>query len=355
MLSDNLHIFFKACIEKAWEFNGLCLPNPAVGAMVLNEKNEILALDSHKIAGGAHAEVLALSNALIKLNPNLKPILDKQTNLDSSFLHEFLLKNHNNLFHNSTLLLTLEPCNHTGKTPPCASLVAALKPKKVIIANKDLWGESSNGAKQLLDSGISVSFLEDLNGTKKILDSSNDLLAPFLKFKNHNRCNIFKIAMRLNANKEGKISSLESRIHTHNQRSVADSIIISSNTLLNDNPILDSRFCVPPFKNSHIPKVQILSRTNLDLTQFNIYKNRNLEDINVAFSVNELNLDSGINIIEGGFKLLEVLKEKIDFLLIYLSPSILESKLDSSLDSSLDLRFLESINLGKERLLWLQL
>jgi diaminohydroxyphosphoribosylaminopyrimidine deaminase/5-amino-6-(5-phosphoribosylamino)uracil reductase len=139
-------------LKEAWKYQGLTYPNPAVGCLILSESGEILSVEAHKVAGAPHAEVEALKSAYYKLTDDSE-ILEL---MESSDIHTFLLKNHNNIFKNVTIYTTLEPCSHVGKTPSCANLISSLGVKKVYVGSYDFNEEASNGNQKLLDSGIEV-------------------------------------------------------------------------------------------------------------------------------------------------------------------------------------------------------
>lgn len=423
-------LFMNHCIDLAWLAQTLTLPNPPVGALLLDKNYEIISSAIHLKAGKAHAEVLALLSGYEAMSGE-KSGLDKSS--EPSKIHEFLCKNHKGLFRNKILLITLEPCNHYGKTPPCAKLLCELKPAKVIIAFKDKWGESSNGAQRLQSAGVKVEFLQDFQSdylqnyskdsdlqsgdlqnsrknqnldtqkqqnlaqnpsknTYNLLPKSTnekilDLLYPFLCLKESGRFNLFKLAMRANGDyKSGSISGIASRTFTHNQRCIAQTIIISGNTALNDTPRLDMRYADSFYAQESSPKS--LSQSNLDdfgldfdstnstrqnplanlsqnltrnLTQSPSQKHQNLAQnlpnieiftrdketlitkakqdsklanllsqkrVSIKTSLDTLSLDSGFTIIEGGFPLLEALIDKVDMVLLHISPSLLSATLE---------------------------
>ncbi len=332
------HYLLSLCIAKAWEVQTLALPNPAVGAMVLDSDYSILSLQAHQRAGTPHAEILALLQAYEKLT-------NTQTNLtDSTQIHTFLQDNHNGIFYDKTLVITLEPCNHYGKTPPCAKLLSILKPQKIIIGARDEWGASSGGIQTLKQAHIDVCFLDSAK--------ARDLLLPFLCLRNTKRFILFKLATRLNGDyKSGIISCEDSRIFTHNQRCVATSIIISGETLRTDKPTLDTRLASFP---KHNPNVQILTRSTLQSSNYHTplfgIKER---EVSVSLHPNELKLDSGFHIIEGGFALFESLKDSIDMVLLHISPSIRASS-HSKIQNSQDFEILHIAQLQKDALLWLK-
>ena len=118
--------FMQLAIDKAWEYQLLTYPNPAVGAVIVRE-GKVLSIEAHKEAGKPHAEVLALKAAYLTEYPNssLKDIDD------SHIIHEYLTNNHNDFFKSCEIYVTLEPCNHIGKTPACAMLLESVGIKKV--------------------------------------------------------------------------------------------------------------------------------------------------------------------------------------------------------------------------------
>lgn len=421
-------LFMNHCIDLAWLAQTLTLPNPPVGALLLDKDCEIISSAIHLKAGKAHAEVLALLDGYEAMSGE-KSGLDKSS--EPSKIHEFLCKNHKGLFRDKILLITLEPCNHYGKTPPCAKLLCELEPAKVIIAFKDKWGESSNGAQRLQSAGVKVEFLQDFQSaylqncskdsdlqggdlqnshknqslntqnpqnlaqnpsknTYNLLPKSTnekilDLLYPFLCLKESGRFNLFKLAMRTNGDyKSGSISGIASRTFTHNQRCIAQTIIISGNTAINDTPRLDTRYADSFYAQKSSPKN--LSQSSLDdfdfdstnatqqnplanlaqnltrnLTQSPAQKQQNLAQnlpnieiftrdeeplitkakqdsklanllsqkrVSIKTSIDTLSLDSGFTIIEGGFPLLEALIDKVDMVLLHISPSLLSATLE---------------------------
>ena len=84
-----------------------CRPNPAVGAVIVNN-NEVIAEGYHERYGLDHAEVMAIKNCV-----------------DTSRLNQ------------STIYITMEPCSHQGKTPPCVDLILASNISRVVIASLD--------------------------------------------------------------------------------------------------------------------------------------------------------------------------------------------------------------------------
>ncbi|MDQ7045693.1 MAG: bifunctional diaminohydroxyphosphoribosylaminopyrimidine deaminase/5-amino-6-(5-phosphoribosylamino)uracil reductase RibD [Sulfurimonas sp.] len=296
-------------LKEAWKYQGFTYPNPAVGCTIVSQNGELLAVDAHKKAGEAHAEVNALQSAYFKITDD-NTILSLKKSID---IHNYLLSHHNNIFHNVILYTTLEPCSHQGKTPSCASLISELGIKEVYVGSYDTNEKAQNGNQILIESG-SIIYKEQM------LQACDALLSPFKMFLNH-RFVFFKWAQRLNGTiDDGIISSSASRKHVHGMRNVCDLLVIGGNTVRADRPTLDARLV-----NGKAPDILILSREkDFDKTipLFNV-KGREVF-IESGFS----KLEDYKNImIEGTSTMYELSKEYVDLYLCYLAPSFAGSKI----------------------------
>ena len=288
-------------------------PNPAVGCTVVSNNGKILAVEAHKRSGAPHAEVEALKTTYFKLT-NDKNILHVESSAD---IHNYLLKNHNNCFNGVSLYTTLEPCSHVGKTPSCATLISSLGIKKIFIGSNDLNEEASGGNEILIKSGLypegtSSGAHVEVGVMHKECD---DLIKPFNMW-NQKRFVFFKWAQRLNGTTDdGIISSKESRKNVHAMRDVCDLLVIGGNTVRIDKPTLDARLV-----DGKAPDILILSQEkDFDKTipLFNV-KNRK-----VIISDNLLEMDNYKNImIEGSSKMFELTRDKVDYYLCYLAPTL---------------------------------
>lgn len=311
-------ILMREAITLAWEYQTLALPNPSVGALIFDEKRGILTRGVHKKADTPHAELDAFSSAfrdMLKERGDIKT-LNKLDSLIASNqvanLHEFLCQRAQGVFNNCVVFVSLEPCTHFGKTPPCAELLRVLKPRRVIIGAKDSTKEAQGGAKILQDNGIEV----QMGICEK---QAQELLYPFLCYQKSNAFRLFKLATRLNGDyTSGRISGEDSQIFTHNQRAVSQRIVLSSKTFMHDLPKLDCRFATIPFDSTHLPKIAILAREGFD-TACNPHTNG--RDIRIALNPSKLGLERGFSIIEGGFSLLSALREHIDMALLHIAPN----------------------------------
>lgn len=318
MQSTLNEVLMREAIALAWEYQTLTLPNPSVGALIFDEKQGIIARGVHKKAGTPHAELDAFATAFRDIlhtrgeNALLQTLDDLLANNNVTGIHQFLCHNARGVFNECSVFVSLEPCAHFGKTPPCAELLKVLHPKRVIIGTRDSHKQAQGGAKILQSCGIAV----QMGICER---EAQDLLYPFLCYQKNNAFRLFKLATRLNGDyKSGRISSEDSQIFTHNQRAVSQTIVLSSNTFLNDLPRLDCRFATMPYNAAHLPKIAILARE-----PFNVAQNPNTKDreISTCLSVEELELDCGFSIIEGGFTLLSILREHIDMALLHIAPN----------------------------------
>ena len=305
----NIHSqYMKLAIEEAWKYQLLTYPNPAVGATVV-KNNQVLSVSAHKECGSSHAEVLALKEAFLSEYPDseLKNIID------SKEIHKYLSKNHNSFFQDCEIYVTLEPCNHIGKTPACAMLLETINIKKVYIGTMDPNENASGGYERLKSANIDV----EVNICKGQTDK---LLYPFLKYQS-GHFNFFKMAMREdNSITGGYITTQDSLTLVHNIRTKIDLMVIGGNTVRIDRPKLDSRFSI--LKKS--PDILIFSsKNNFDKTipLFTV-PNRS---VNIS---NELDLvkEKQFVMIEGGYNLLDNITDTIDYMMIFISHKIKSEK-----------------------------
>ena len=303
----NDEFYMNLALKKAWKYQVLTYPNPPVGCVILSDKGEILSIGSHEKAGEGHAELNAIKQALKKLNGSLN-FPD-----NASEIYEFILKNHKNLLKNAKAYVTLEPCSHHGKTPPCANLLKELKFSEVVIGTKDENKVASGGAEILKNAGISVKFGILKNECEKLVE-------PFKLWQNGN-FSFIKLGMSINGVVEGGIiTNLASRAFVHKIRSVIDILAIGGNTVRIDRPTLDIRLLYKNSQNKN-PDVFIYSRGDeFDKTipLFNI-PNR---EVKISSDVN-LVKNYKLAMFEGGKNLVKNLPEFVTHALIFFSPNLL--------------------------------
>ncbi len=240
-------------IKEAEKGFGFVEPNPPVGCVILDSEYRFLSSGFHAKYGGDHAEVSAL-----------KKIKDKSR------------------LKGGHVFITLEPCHHKGKTPPC-SLELAKYPIQSLTYGTEEPFTNKKGLNYLCEKGIdivrSIDFQKELEA----------LVAPF-KFATLNKKSFvsLKIASSLDgttALETGEsqwITGESARKHAHFLRARYSAILIGFNTLLKDNPQLNIR--VEPFKKKK-NKVVILDPEGKSfsfLLQSNLLKVRALEDVIVC-------------------------------------------------------------------------
>ncbi|TKX31524.1 bifunctional diaminohydroxyphosphoribosylaminopyrimidine deaminase/5-amino-6-(5-phosphoribosylamino)uracil reductase RibD [Campylobacter estrildidarum] len=295
--------YMQLALNEAWKYQFLTYPNPAVGCVILNKNEKILAIEAHEKAGLAHAELNAISHALKKIKPEIS--LPKEANA----LHQFICKNHQGAFKDAIAYVTLEPCSHQGKTPPCAKLFSELGFRKIFISVKDENDAAKGGGDFLKNQGIEVEF--------GILEKEGkNLLKPFLKWQK-GQLKLFKLALSMNGSSFGKIVSNElSRTYAHKIRSIIDLLVVGGETIRVDKPTLDARLC-----QGKAPDICILSHNKLESFDQNIplfkVPNRKI--------YTQIPKKAKFLMYEGGENFLKTFKNEMDLFLIFQS-SILNNK-----------------------------
>ena len=352
----NDEFYMGLTLSEAWKFQILTYPNPAVGCLILDENGKILSCKAHEKAGYLHAEPTAILFALCRKSKNfqdkflkaynekfflnLKPIDLEDQLLEPKFTYEFILKNHSNLLKNAKAYVTLEPCLHHGKTPPCAILLKELGFSEVIIGSHDENQIASGGGNLFKSAGIKVKF-----GVLK--ERCDKLLEPFLAYQNSS-FSFLKIAISKNGVASGGIITNElSRTHVHKLRSVIDTLIIGGNTVRIDRPKLDSRL-VSGGKN---PDVIIHSRSDEFDKTIPLF---NVPGRKVSIQ-KELSL-KGLSMFEGAGEFLKLAKDgklaNVKWLLIYQSSNF---KMGENLSLDLNLKPLFSGNFGEDSYTWYEI
>lgn len=202
--------YMSIAITEAKKGEGRTSPNPCVGAVIVKE-GQILSKGYHKKSGTPHAEVNAVNAAGESLT-------------------------------GSTMYVTLEPCNHTGKTPPCTELIIRSGINRVVVGMTD--------PNPLVD-GTGLEFLEK-NGvevaTGVLLEECREIIRPFIKHITQGvPWTIMKGGISLDGKinyakgKSGWITGEESLSEVHKIRDKVDAILVGSETVRIDNPSLTTR------------------------------------------------------------------------------------------------------------------
>ncbi len=231
-------------LKEAWKRQGLTYPNPVVGALILDKHGKILSIAATQEAGKEHAELKAIEEALIQLGDT--KIASLQT---ASQKHAHILNHHDSSLEGASIYVTLEPCTHHGKTPPCSMLIQVCGFKTLICGTIDPNQEASGGIAQLEESGITV--ITDI-----LKNECDILLTPFKKWQQNRPFVFFKLALSANGvYNGGTITSLKSRTLVHAMRDNIDLLVIGGETVRCDRPTLDSRLV-----GGKAPDVLIISR-----------------------------------------------------------------------------------------------
>lgn len=331
-IDDNFYM--KLAVDEAWKYQLLTYPNPAVGCVVVKD-GKLLSIEAHKEAGKPHAEVNALKSAFLSYDKNsLLSVKD-----DSFDIHNFLINNHNGFFNDCEIFVTLEPCNHIGKTPSCANLLSILKPKRVVIGVLDPNEKASGGLKFLKEKGIDVI----CNVLKK---ECEDLILPFKAWQNRS-CIFFKMAQTLNGMIDGNISSKRAKIYLHTLRDKIDLLLIGGNTVRIDRPTLDSRYVLGKNPDIFIYSKNKIFDKNIPLFQV---PSRNVIISDDLFKILKYNFI----MVEGVYNLLETLKDKIDFLVLIVSSKIRYGSNATNENLNLNFEIMHENFLGDEKIIFLK-
>ncbi|MDR0973952.1 MAG: bifunctional diaminohydroxyphosphoribosylaminopyrimidine deaminase/5-amino-6-(5-phosphoribosylamino)uracil reductase RibD [Prevotellaceae bacterium] len=210
--------YMARCIRLAQMGRTSVAPNPMVGAVIVDEAGSIIGEGWHRRYGEAHAEVNAV-----------------QAVADPTRLRQ------------STLYVSLEPCSHYGKTPPCADLIINKGIPRVVIGCEDPFPlVSGRGIHKLAEAGVQVE-------VGVLEQECRELILPFATFHLRKRPYIIlKWAQSADGfldrfRTEGKpvrLSTDYTKMLVHKLRTECDAILIGSNTARLDNPVLTTRHWV---------------------------------------------------------------------------------------------------------------
>lgn len=197
--------------ERGW---GRVEPNPMVGALVVRDGN-VIGEGYHAEHGGPHAEIMALRAA-------------------------------GKAARGATLYVTLEPCAHYGKTPPCTDAIVRAGVRRVVFAASDPSTQAAGGAPALEEAGIAV-----VGGVEAPAARAQN--APFFHWHEQTRGYVaLKLAMTLDAKlsrdpgEQTRITGPAAQRAVHRLRAGFDGILVGIGTVLADDPLLTVRAGTPP-------------------------------------------------------------------------------------------------------------
>lgn len=318
--------YMKLALELAERGKGKVNPNPLVGSIIVKD-NKIIGEGYHKCYGKAHAEVNAFENAIENVE-------------------------------GATMYVTLEPCSHYGKTPPCVERIIKEKISKVVIGSLDPNPlVAGRGVKRLREHGIEVEVGVLEEDCKKVNEVFMKYIVSKMPFV------VMKWAMSLDgkiATASGDsrwISGEKSRENVHNLRNELSAIMIGVETVIKDDPMLacrtengknpiriivDSKLRIPmdsKIVNSSSEIRTIVATTeeacrhkeeilkSKDIVVIRIEKNNERVDLKELMKIlGELGIDSIL--LEGGGTLnFSALKQGIvDKIQVYIAPKIIGGK-----------------------------
>lgn len=211
--------YMRRAIELALNGELHSSPNPNVGAVIVSPDGRIIGEGWHRRCGGPHAEV----NAVASVRPCDEPLLSE-----------------------STIYVTLEPCSHWGKTPPCSKLLIGKHIPRVVVGMTDPFSKvSGNGIRMLREAGAEVveNFLEhECRALNRRFITAHTLRRPYIQLKWAQNSDGFIAALENGRPKPVRLSTPISMRLMHKERALADAIMVGSGTIIADNPSLTTRF-----------------------------------------------------------------------------------------------------------------
>ena len=201
----------RLAVEQAIGVKGRTYPNPPVGAVILDRDGQVAGVGATQPTGGPHAEVVALRRAGQRAA-------------------------------GGTAVVTLEPCNHHGRTPPCVDALVAAGVSRVAYAVSDPNAVAAGGAVRLVGEGIEVVpgvLADEVAG------------GPLREWLHKVRTGLPHVTWKFATSVDGRsaaadgssqwITSAAARADVHRRRAVADAIIVGTGTVFVDDPTLTAR------------------------------------------------------------------------------------------------------------------
>lgn len=269
--------YMRRCIALAECAKGLTYPNPMVGCAIVHE-GKIIGEGYHRKAGEGHAEVNAIAS----------------------------VKQHN-LLKQSTLYVSLEPCAHYGKTPPCAKLIIDCQIPKVVVGCVDSFSAvAGKGIEMLRNAGIEVVvgvLDKECRKLNRRFFTFHEKQRPYVILKWAESADGFVDSMRDETNLPTWLTDEECRRLVHKQRTEEQAIMIGATTALLDRPKLTARLwhgnqptriIIDP--NLRVPHdIQLFTDGNPTIV---INKTRNSVEANVKFIACDFEQNATTNILK---------------------------------------------------------
>lgn len=213
--------YLERALELARHAEGVSLPNPMVGAVIVAPGGRIIGEGFTAECGKGHAEVNAVASV---------------SEADRALLPQ------------STIYVTLEPCSHYGKTPPCAKLLCDIGIRRAVVGTVDPFAKvSGRGIDMLRRAGVEVEmapqdFADKCLWLNRRFFTAHSLRRPFVTLKWARSADGWLDRRRTPANPHpAAISTPAGRLAVHRLRGCHDAILVGSGTVLADHPRLDAR------------------------------------------------------------------------------------------------------------------
>ncbi|AKN17357.1 bifunctional riboflavin-specific deaminase/reductase [Mycobacterium haemophilum DSM 44634] len=208
---DSLDAAMRLAVEQSYLVKGTTYPNPPVGAVIVDPDGRVVGVGATEPAGGDHAEVVALRKA-------------------------------GGTAAGAIAVVTLEPCNHYGKTPPCVNALLEARVGTVVYGVADPNAIAGGGAARLTAAGVHVR-----SGVLADLVTAG----PLREWLHKQRTGLPHVTWKYASSIDGRsaaadgssqwISSEAARADVHRRRATADAIVVGTGTVLADNPTLTAR------------------------------------------------------------------------------------------------------------------
>jgi diaminohydroxyphosphoribosylaminopyrimidine deaminase / 5-amino-6-(5-phosphoribosylamino)uracil reductase len=208
---NGIEAAMRLAIEQSYQVKGTTYPNPPVGAVIVDPEGRVVGVGGTAPAGGDHAEVVALRRA-------------------------------GRLAAGGVAVVTLEPCNHYGKTPPCVNALIDAHVATVVYAVTDPNAIAGGGAGRLSAAGVEV---------KSGVMAEQVAAGPLREWLHKQRTGLPHVTWKYASSLDGRsaasdgssrwISSEASRSDVHRRRASADAIVVGTGTVLADDPALTAR------------------------------------------------------------------------------------------------------------------
>jgi diaminohydroxyphosphoribosylaminopyrimidine deaminase/5-amino-6-(5-phosphoribosylamino)uracil reductase len=210
-VSISVEAAMRLAIDQAEQVKGATYPNPPVGAVILDRDGQVAGVGGTQRTGGPHAEVMALRAAAERAE-------------------------------GGTAVVTLEPCNHHGRTPPCVDGLVAAGISRVVYAVADPNPVAAGGSARMASSGIEV--------TSGVL-SDEVAGGPLREWLHKQRTGLPHVTWKFATSVDGRsaaadgssqwITSAAARADVHRRRAAADAIVVGTGTVFVDDPSLTAR------------------------------------------------------------------------------------------------------------------